>query len=162
MILDLDISIPVVLETYFLNGTHLVIDGKISDIDMVPVRIDNLSMLERRLNSFKLLTQNWDGYGADIVDSLAIANSKKFLLALPEHLVDSVKSEDITVTPYGTIVIDWHNGKGELVSTEVGNHTFGFFTEFNDNDSPKLERVNFNENSLPSELFSAFTKLLKD
>jgi hypothetical protein len=118
-------------------------------------------MLENKLYSFNSLSENWDGYGAASVDAQAITNSVKFIEILPEHLIDNVKTDDIRLTPYGTIVIDWKNSKGELISTEIGNKTFGFFSVFNDKIAPQIDRVDFNENYLPEELYTAFNKLFK-
>lgn len=143
-----------------VSETILDIDEKTHYLT-VPIKFDNLAMSESKLNSFKLLATNWDGYGASSIDEITIINSKKFLGALPEHVVDNVDLDDITPTPYGTIVIDWRNSLGEMVSTEIGKNTFGFFSEFSDNESPKVDSVNFNENSIPRELFAAFHKLFQ-
>ncbi len=162
MVADLASIPPVEIIASAHNREDLAMGEKMFYFYMFPVKIDNLYMLESRLNSFKLLSHNWDGYGATTVDNLAIVNSLKFLQALPEHLIETVNSDDITPTPYGTIVIEWGNIKGELISTEVGNQSFGFYTEFKDSYSPKIDQVPFNENSLPVALFSAFKKLYKD
>jgi hypothetical protein len=161
MAIDLASAPPVAIVSPAPNGGWAIGD-KMFYISMFPVKIDNLSMLESRLNSFERLTPNWDGYDADSIDPRVIANSKKFLAALPEYVIDQIALDNITPTSYGTIVIDWGNEKGELISTELGIKSFGFFSEFIDSNPLIIERVDFNENSLPEELFSAFTKLYKD
>ncbi|TXH31504.1 MAG: hypothetical protein E6Q96_00065 [Cyclobacteriaceae bacterium] len=159
--IDIDLNPPAIV-TSNNEESRLSKYDKMFFIASFPVRINNLFAFENRLNSFKRLSDGWDGYAATTPDNIVISNSIKFLEALPEYLADNLKEDDITPTPYGTIVIDWQNDRSEKMSVEIGNQTLGFFSRFEDNDCPKINRVDFNENSLPEELFKSFKKLFKN
>jgi len=117
--------------------------------------------LLNKINSFGNLSQNWDGFEADALDSRTILNSNKFVQKLPSSIVSKLNKENVTPTPYGTIVLDWKAGD-DLISVEIGVTKIGFFSEINELHNPSIEGVPYNENELPIELVQAFKKLFKE
>ena len=79
------------------------------------------------------LSGNWDGNDAVPVKETTLLNAVRFLTAVfssDEYVLP--EPDDVYPTPYGSLVIDF-NTKDGLVSTEVGNSDFGFFTDFTGN-----------------------------
>jgi hypothetical protein len=125
-----------------------------------PVKIDYRREIENRILKINKLNYNWDGYGGVIPDENAINNSIKFIDNIPESLLKDLKDDNITPTPYGTIVYDWEK-RGEIVSVEIGTNKIGFFTEFKNNENYNLEAEIFNEYALPESLNKAFQVLYR-
>lgn len=126
-----------------------------------PIKIDSTMELLNKINSLANLLQNWDGFGADAIDRRAILNSNKFIQKLPSFISSKLNKENITPTPYGTVVLDWKVGD-ELISVEIGETKIGFFSEINELQNPSIEGVPYNENEIPIELVQAFKKLFKE
>lgn len=82
-----------------------------------------------KIDEFSLLEENWDGYGASVIDDKIITNTKKFLLRLLFCEEIYVDNEDIYPTPYGSLVIDIRIGKNNRISLEIGYNSIGYFTE---------------------------------
>jgi hypothetical protein len=128
-----------------------------------PVQLENLTLIANKVEQLLTLQTNWDGYGAKALSQQVISNCLKFVESLPEFVQERLDLDDITPTSYGTIVADWRNESGEVISTEIGESTFGFFTEFNSpGEQLSIDRIDFNENALPLALFKAFNKLYKN
>ncbi|HEY1018437.1 MAG TPA: hypothetical protein VGE25_05535 [Sediminibacterium sp.] len=123
-----------------------------------PIRVDFFSNVESKINSFKHLSNNWDGFGADVPDDKVINNSIKFASNLPDAIRSEINPESVVATPYGTIVFDIEHNE-DLISIEIGEKNIGFFSDFSDSDNISLDGVLFNPNNLPIELVSAFSKL---
>lgn len=107
--------------------------------------------MEKYINNLKKYTNNLEQ-----LDSL-----KVLLKKLDKYLYMSNPDEDVTVTPYGTIVIDFWNSHN-LVSIEVGDdNDLGFFTEFEDGNDLSLDHGDIGEIiPLPELLIQAMDRLV--
>lgn len=87
--------------------------------------------LERTLTQFAALEEDWDGYGASVIEARVIANANNFLTTLLREFPNlQITGEDLSPTPYGSIVVDIEvTGKG-LVSVEIGKEHIGYFTKY--------------------------------
>jgi hypothetical protein len=84
-----------------------------------------------------------------------------FLKKLPEKYGKLLNLKDnITPTPYGTLVADFETEKG-LVSVEISKYQIGFFTDFVDMENEMSEGVFFDfAIPTPDELMNNLEKLL--
>lgn len=108
---DANLFILQAMEDYSMVTPHTAIRNKISEIGE--------------------LSDDWDGFDANAVPKLVLKNTFKFIDTLCDNGVFEINPDDITPTPYGSIVIDLTSPKG-LVSLEIGQSEIGFFTEFID------------------------------
>ena len=100
-----------------------------------------LNILENRLNLIKNLEENWDGYGASIISPEVIENTITFLNTLGER--SDIEEDDITPTPYGSIVVDLPK-----VSIEIGKKKIGWFSlndDLNDSMGEDTDFINLPE-----------------
>jgi hypothetical protein len=127
-----------------------------------PIRITRQTEVKNTLYSFYTYPKNWDGHGAVPPSTFAINNSLRFLNMLPDFIVDDLGHDDLTMTPYGTIVIELKNKGDEHISVEIGDSKLGFFSELKDQSNPSLDQAIFHENALPEQFVSAFNRLYKE
>jgi len=117
-----------------------------------------------RINLFEKLAENWDGNGASTPNHQTLVNARKFIvesIAKEDILLENLEVDNITPTPYGTIVFDWEIDKN-IVSVEIGDTEIGFFTDFtNSADNTISEDEFFNERKLPKNLMQAFRILFE-
>jgi hypothetical protein len=126
----------------------------------IPIKINPEIDLLKKLSTISNLEENWDGYNGAAFDFSVIHNSLAFLKNLPENVISDIKTDDLTPTPYGTLVFDFNNND-DLVSVEIGENQIGFYTDFRTSDNFNLDRKSFNQDALPFELIDAFKKLYK-
>jgi|GEM_PF-3526812 len=85
--------------------------------------------VKNKISSFLMLEESWDGYGASCLDERVAKNAFKFIDAANSFGYCPSTDDDVTLTPYGSIVIDYTSGAG-LVSVEIGLKKIGYFTDF--------------------------------
>lgn len=117
--------------------------------------VSHLGVINNRLYEIMQLTDNWDGCGAVPPDVKVTDNAIKFISILPLTFLNDLSGDDITPTPYGTVVFDWRNGE-KLISIEIGSEKIGFFTTFNNGNDIESEGINFDDREIPAELMAAF------
>ena len=88
-----------------------------------------LPSVKNKISKFMMLEDNWDGYGASYLSETVAKNAYKFIDAARCLGYCPVTADDVALTPYGTIVIDYSSSFG-LVSVEIGKEKIGFFTDF--------------------------------
>jgi hypothetical protein len=167
-------EIPVALTAILPTGPALTVpvkmqqkhfESEVVSIDFVkyykPVKISKSHDAINKLNTFPSLGENWDGYNGTAPDFSVIKNSLSFLTAIPESVMNELKEDNVTATPYGTVVIDFNHNE-EAISVEIGENKIGFFTEFKDGTDEILDGKLFNQHYLPRELLQAFAKLYKE
>ncbi len=147
---------PTVLTSTVLSETTFQIDENYRFME--PIKFDVRNLLQTRLYSFGSLERNWDGFGADTPDESTINNSGALLNMLPDTFIQNLDPDDIVLSPYGTIVIDWRRND-QLLSIEIGTSKVGFFTEFENSKYLSLEDTTFNTTKLPDEMVNAFKEL---
>jgi hypothetical protein len=125
-----------------------------------PIKIDQAIDITKKITSLSYLENNWDGYGAVSPSKNVLNNAIRFINSLPETVLPEINTESIVPTPYGSIVIDFEKN-ADLISVELGERKIGFFSEFSEGEDISMEGVLFNQQNLPIELETAFTKLYK-
>ncbi len=63
------------------------------------------------LEALRSLPENWDGYGAPVVDSRVIDAAKRFIKRLPENLA---YRPHVVPTSTGSLQLEWHEGSKSL------------------------------------------------
>ena len=67
--------------------------------------------------------------------------------------------EEIFITPYGTITLDWDFNTKNSISIEIGKTKIGFLSETEDGENPYDEAINFEPKNLPNSILEAFDKI---
>jgi hypothetical protein len=118
-----------------------------------------VTAVKNKLSELSQLTYNWDGYGASAIPERVIKNSYKFIDTLfSEDCALYLSPEDITPTPYGSIVMDLTSVYG-LVSLEIGKTQIGFFTEYEDGENFDSDGEDTDFRSIPDALKKAIDLL---
>lgn len=93
---------------------------------------DNIKKCWTRIDEIEHLAENWDGYGASAPIKVVCDNARTFLQTLLNSNCLIPHFEDISPTPYGSIVFDVYPDKEDkdLVSIEIGSYSSGFFTDY--------------------------------
>lgn len=146
------------------NDYDYVVNTENQDIDSfwelaTPIMLDPKADILDKLNFIVNLEENWDGYGGSQVELSSYINSCTFIDLLPDSILALIKKDDVTLTPYGTIVIDISNNDN-LVSIEIGKTKLGYFSEFSDKSNPSAEQLSFDNKYIPDELLIALYKLV--
>lgn len=102
--------------------------------------------LFRRIESFLTLQTNWDGNGAIPVTKRVVEQSKKIIEHLNYAYVSEMKINQISATPYSTIVIDWEKDNEKELSLEIGKDAIGYYYENND-EYKEVESLNVNNSN---------------
>lgn len=88
-----------------------------------------MSLIERthqEINSYKKFKDGWDGDDSFRPSDRTINNAINFVNSLG-NLVELIDEDYIYPAGDGTIVIDFQNDNGDLVSVEIRKSTIGYF-----------------------------------
>lgn len=93
---------------------------------------ENIKKCRERIDQIENLMENWDGYGAAVPSKIVCDNARTFFQTLIDNNCLIPHYDEISPTPYGSIVIDVYPDKEDedLVSIEIGKHQAGFFTDY--------------------------------
>ena len=83
----------------------------------------------KNIFSFKILENNWDGYGAIPAEIESASNAVTFVSYLDEEVAGFIY--DVFPNPNGTISFLWENNSKERLSLEVGNQTMSYYLKLN-------------------------------
>lgn len=116
---------------FFENPTGDNYESYIKELDELSVISISRSKEDilREILSFKILKNNWDGYGAYPAEVLATV--KSILLLEKLTLKDLEKISDLFPNPHGTISLIWKNNSGERISLEIGNELMSYYVKYN-------------------------------
>lgn len=124
-----------------------------------PVELSPLNDKIIFLNKIREIKDNWDGYGAKAPNPRAINNAITFMELLPPAYQKMLNIEDISFSPYGTIILEWQKNEDNFISIEIGNSKIGYLSETPDKINPYSESIEFTLNEIPKEIFPVFTKV---
>lgn len=128
----------------------------LEDPYIMPVFSDvKYNTVKNRIISFMSFSDNWDGHGAIKPLHRTIYNSILFTKLLPDSLLEILDLDEISPTPYGTIVIDF-NGNGSLISVEIGEEEVGFFSEIFGKEGPKSTGEKINPHEISQGIINVF------
>jgi hypothetical protein len=85
-----------------------------------------IERIHQEINSYKNLKDGWDHDGSQLILLKTIHNAINFVNSL-ENLLELIDEDYIYPTGDGTIVIDFQNEKGDLVSVEIRESSIGYF-----------------------------------
>lgn len=143
---------------YCIRAQQLV-SKKEANFDMLNyVATSVFNGIKNKISEISDLRADWDGYGASAPSTRVVTNSFKFLDSVLNKKTVPLKSQDITPTPYGTIVFDFRSDRG-LVSVEIGSEELGYFTDFDEGQNYMSDGIETNFRSIPSELESILATL---
>lgn len=126
----------------------------------IPIGASHYPKIKRRLTFLSFLRPDWNGDGADVPSEQTFFNANRFIERLPDDILQNLPEENINLTPYGTIIFDFENESGELVSVEVGKEKIGFFTEFISGENIESSGEKIGVNEVPKAILPAFEKFL--
>lgn len=124
-----------------------------------PVELNPLDDKLLYLSQFNRISDNWDGYGAKAPNKIAISNAMNFLKLLPSNYQKLLNLDEVSITPYGTIVLEWFNDEKHFVSIEIGNSKIGFFSETPDGENPLEQSLEFSPNEVPQRVIPVLSKV---
>ncbi len=114
-------------------------------VELLPV------VLGDKLNDIEALRYGWDGYHGAAIDKRIVNNARKFIMAMATDGLLVASADDIYPTPYGTIVVEYHNNRG-LVSMEISDTQVGYFTDYPGSGNYGSRGVDTDFSSIPAEL----------
>ena len=100
--------------------------------DIIKQRFDKKEIIKKIL-SFKMLNENWDGYGAYPLEAESAANAIEFIDKIGEELYSKIN--DVYPNPNGTISFDWYNNSDEIFSLEIGNEEVSYYLELTEEET---------------------------
>lgn len=124
-----------------------------------PVELNPLNDKLTFLKQFRKVQNNWDGYGAKAPSENVIKNAMEFLSILPAWYQKMLNVEEVNITPYGTVVMEWYKDQSHFISIEVGNSKIGFLSETPDGENPLEQSIDFIPNEIPAQVLPIFTKV---
>jgi hypothetical protein len=104
--------------------------------------------------SFKILENNWDGYGAIPAEIESATNAVNFVSYLDEEVAGFIN--DVFPNPNGTISFLWENDAKERLSLEIGNNTMSYYLKLN-SQKPQF----FNHKHINKDNATELSKLVK-
>ena len=114
---------------------------------------ENIEKCRERIDEIEKLPKNYDGYGAEAPDKIVCDNARTFFQTLCNSNCLIPCSDEITPTPYGTIVFDLYSDKEDkdLISIEIGTHQIGFFTDYRGcgNYGSESDGIDFDFKTIP-------------
>lgn len=120
----------------------------------------NFNAIKNKISQISMLSQDWDGYNAVIPSNEVIKNAYKFIDNAFHNNYSFIEADDVTPTPYGTIVFDFINKRG-LVSVEIGKKAIGFFTDFANITNHSSDGIDSDFKLIPEELNQSLLELDK-
>jgi hypothetical protein len=92
-----------------------------------PISVDYDEIILNSIRELRKLKVNWDGYGANPINSVIIDNAVAFFETLPLQHRYALDREDITPSSHGTISLEWSNDQGDHIAIEIGKTTMAYF-----------------------------------
>lgn len=116
------------------------------------------TIIKNKVSEIDNLNDNWDGYNAIAPLKEVVKNTFKFIDSLFLEGYEDIDKDNITPTPYGSIVLDFKSDIG-LVSIEIGKTQLGYFTEFINCDDCSSEGIDTDFKTIPDEIKELLNKL---
>ena len=91
----------------------------------VSTRQNLIDYVETELAS---LQDDWDGHGGCAIDKDALEHTLFIFNQLPISVLKYVDKDDILPTANGTITVEWHNGKNELL-LDIGKNNATYYIQ---------------------------------
>lgn len=122
---------------------------------------DQWNSIRTKIESFTHLENNWDGYGAIPLSREVADVAQSFMQSLPDIYLDVLDPENISPTPYSTIMFDWEN-TDHYISLEIGEKEANFFAELPGGEKVESDNITMDKNIPPSAFIATMEKLYQD
>jgi len=127
------------------------VDSNLVDVYTSPVEVGSTVDFFNLIDTFENFPNNWDGYGAIPPSTKTVCKAKLFVNLLPEVFLFKLSTEDVLVTPYGTILFLWDDDD-DSVSIEIGDTRLGLVKDIDDIQEIVLNGIIFDGEELPNEV----------
>lgn len=126
----------------------------------LPVQIYYSGDIHTKIISFLEIEDHSENNETYIPSKYAILNALYFIQLLPEYVLSIMEEDDVYLSFHGTIIFDIEKS-GKLLSVEIGDDTYGYFLEEENQiiqvkDTEPMHRFAFS-----SDLRAAMDRLLK-
>lgn len=141
---------------------HLSDEAPIEEVSsfLIPIKFDPLSPLIWKLEELNDFTkQKWEELEYVQPAPLTIKNTVSFLASLGDEILLHLTPEDLSVTNYGTVTMEFYFGL-DYLSVEVGLDQIGYYTKSNILEIKVLNGKYFDGENIPNEVSSAFERFL--
>lgn len=101
------------------------------------------------------LDDNWNNLGTGQISSDVINNSLDIVNLLRPTVLYHLSPENVYPSQFGTIIMDWDFGNGNLFSLEIAKNSVGYFTESDGDPQIQKDRINFNSDDFNSEIINS-------
>lgn len=141
---NLDDVVSFVIESDMNESQYLEEIKSVSALKIFKEKSD----IVKDIISFKILENNWDGYGAIPAEIESTTNAVLFVNHLDEEVAGFIY--DIFPNPNGTISFLWENESKERLSLEIGNQTMSYYLKLNSQkpqfyNKKEIDKNNINE-----------------
>ncbi len=126
----------------------------INDINIITRKTITKHSLIKNILSFKSLKESWDGYGSLPLEIDSASNAIRLMDFVGENIFCTVN--EFYPNTNGTITFEWTNTENEIVSVEVGNHSFSYFVEM-----ASMETVFFNNKTINAKEAKMLAKYIQ-
>lgn len=132
------------------------------DVFKHPIELNPLSDKIYFLNQIQRIQENWDGYGAKAPVQATIENAIRLLKYLPNEYQKMLNTDELSITPYGTVTMDWAKNENSYISIEIGSTKIGFFSKTLDKSNPYKEKLDLVPNAISDEILPVFFKVFSN
>lgn len=138
-----------------LNNSHLV-----KTVYKTNMEISEVNQLMNYIEEFHDLVENWNGYGAIPIYKSIIKKTQWFIQTLPKEYLSMTNTGKISPDTNGTIMIDFENDNGGIISISFGLENENFYYDVNDTTIDESELIHINpEKGIPLRIINSLKKL---
>lgn len=126
-----------------IKSNDIFLNNKISQYNVI---VENSFKSEcALLEEFKLLEQNWDGYGASPIEMTAIEHCKELLGKLPGL---SILSTEIMPTHLGGILLKYTPKESAMIKCDIGSELISYFVREKGKDTRYYSFLEWNKQNV--------------
>lgn len=123
---------------------------------LTPVELNPVNETIQLIQQLSKVGENWDGYDAKAPDLKIIENAVYFLNSLPSYYQKMLNISDISLTPYGTVVLEWYKNDLHYVSIEIGATKLGLISETATGENPYFDGIEIFSNEAINKILPVF------
>lgn len=109
----------------------------------------------REIMEISQLEDNWNGFGTSQISSDVINNALNIVSLLRPTVLCHLSPENVYPSKFGTIIMDWDFGNGNIFSLEIAKQSIGYFTEYRGEPQIQKDCINFNFDNNNSEIINS-------
>lgn len=118
--------------------------------------IDNIEKsIVNEIIEISQLEDNWNGFGTSQISADVINNALSIVNLLRPTVLCYLSPENIYPSKFGTIIMDWDFGNGNIFSLEIAKQSVGYFTEIDGNPQIQKDLIKFDYDNNNSEIINS-------